>query len=654
MRALGNVESDLRYLDFFGLRQAPFNRDSSPTEIFHSEQYSTLFSHLRTAADHPDCLVVVCGADGSGRSTLLDHYASSLSDDDLAVFIDESCRGEKEFLCTFLNQLGFGDISGSKGELHRIAKEFLVHRSMAGDHALLIIDNAHMLQPSVLEQLRWLAAIKVGETRVLSVILSGNSDLVMIMDSPAMSQLAFRTNIRFHIRAFTEQETADYIWHRLKLANATDAIAISNTAYPLIHRYSRGIPGLINVLCNAVLEEAHARRTPDITDELIREIADRQQLLPHVMSWQGTGRRKSDPDVDAVHGPNRPANHVIDNPDADSANEGPSQGYAGKLLQRISRLSQQVGELGSDNERALDNIDTRDATVTELRQRIEAERARAEKLAGALANNTGQMEKLTTAMSDSTHALQESQELAKKLAIDLTKEKAKTKVAQDELATATAALEASDRQLADMQDLGKDRVRSENEICELECKLSDAVEAIDALVLDLEQANAQLTESATTHESSTELDDENKQMSAELRSAKKQLKKLKDVHARNEELEALVEKLQQREPEPEIVPSADISVLEIIKDGQVECIVDFDENQRRIMIGRNADNDLVLDSAYVSRHHAVIVRTKDGPYIEDLNSNNGTFVNSREIKRHDLHLGDLVTIGDFQIRPGPA
>ena len=372
------------------------------------------------------------------------------------------------------------------------------------------------------------------------------------------------------------------------------------------------------------------------------------------MSWQGPGRRKSDPDFDAVEDPNQPANDVIDNPEIDSANEGHSQGYVARLLQRVSRLSKQVGELSSDNKRALDDIDTRDARVTELRQRIEAETARAEKLAGALANNTGQMEKLTTAMSDSTHALQESQELAKKLAIDLTIEKAKTKATQDELATATAALEASDRQLAETLDPSKDLVRGENRICELECELSDAVEAIDALVIDLEQANERLTESAATPESSTEVDDQNQQMTDELRSTKKQLKKLKAVQARNKELEALVEELQQRERQPDLVPSADFGVLEIIRGGQVECVVDVDENQRRIMIGRNTDNELVLDSAYVSRHHAVIMRTSDGPYIEDLNSNNGTFVNSREIKRHNLRRGDLVTIGDFQIRPGPA
>ncbi len=80
----------------------------------------------------------------------------------------------------------------------------------------------------------------------------------------------------------------------------------------------------------------------------------------------------------------------------------------------------------------------------------------------------------------------------------------------------------------------------------------------------------------------------------------------------------------------------------------------LEEGQSRIMIGRSEDSELRLNSEFVSRHHALILSTDDGFCIENLNSFNGTIVNSKTITRCDLHVGDIVTIGDFEIRPKQA
>jgi type II secretory pathway predicted ATPase ExeA len=103
-------------------------------------------AHLATATERPDCLVAICGADGSGKTTLLNRYITSLGEDVCFATIDETCNGEKDFFCAFLKQLGFTEISGTSSELWRITKEFLVHRGMAGDPVLLIIDNAHLMR----------------------------------------------------------------------------------------------------------------------------------------------------------------------------------------------------------------------------------------------------------------------------------------------------------------------------------------------------------------------------------------------------------------------------------------------------------------------------------------------------------------------------
>jgi len=93
-----------------------------------------------------------------------------------------------------------------------------------------------------------------------------------------------------------------------------------------------------------------------------------------------------------------------------------------------------------------------------------------------------------------------------------------------------------------------------------------------------------------------------------------------------------------------------ITAFEVVRDGKIEQVMEIAEGQSRIMIGRGEDSELRLNSEFVSRHHALIFCTEKGLYIEDLNSSNGTRVNSRTITRCDLRASDTITIGNFQIR----
>ncbi|MCP4302760.1 MAG: ATP-binding protein, partial [Gammaproteobacteria bacterium] len=155
-RSLEQAVVDPTYLEFFGLKQSPFARLADPCQLFQSEQYSLLAEHLANAATNSDSLVVVCGADGSGKSTLLNRFITTIGDHISCVVIDETCHGAEQFYSSFLTQIGFEEITGTASELRNITKEFLVCRGIASDHVLIIIDNAHLTDPMILEQLRWL------------------------------------------------------------------------------------------------------------------------------------------------------------------------------------------------------------------------------------------------------------------------------------------------------------------------------------------------------------------------------------------------------------------------------------------------------------------------------------------------------------------
>ena len=512
VRALENPGTEPTYLEFFGFTRPPFGRLSRPSHIFHTEQYSLLMAHLATATEQPDCLVVMCGADGCGKTTLLNRYITSLGDDISYATLDETCNGEKPFYSAFLKQLGFTDITGTSRELRRISKEFLVHRGMAGDTVLMIIDNAHQINPTVYEQLRLMSAIRVKNRRVLSVVLAGNSDLERIMDSPAMSQIKFHSHVHFNIRVYTEEETANYVWHHLRLAGGSDVVKFTNEAHPLIYRYTGGIPKLINMLCNDLLTEAHKLESHEITEELVRSVADSRRLLPHVVPLQGKGRRKTDPDFKLVQPDEQDGERITPR---DSKTKKPAEKATPKsrkpsigdtnLLEQISELSAQVGEFRADRMQALEDIGAREKELGDLQSKLEAQNAETRKLSSTIEGHTAEIGRLTKELSANKGALQKSEKAATNLERDLEKEKK----------NAIAAQTAQSEKLASVLDDHSDEVeRLKQALTDSTKALLKSEKASTKLANDLEKERKSAISAQTdTAKANTKIDDLNSRKS---------------------------------------------------------------------------------------------------------------------------------------------
>ena len=293
-KAHKNPVPEETFLNYFGMQRLPFGPPLDPLEIFDCEQYSFLSEQLASATEHAGSLVVICGVDGSGKTTLLNRYVGNLPESTAYARFDETCKTGKQFYFEFLKQLGFDEISGTLREFRNITREFLIYQCTAGKPALIFVDNAHLVKPSVLEQLRWISASKIKGKRVLSVVLAGNSDLPRIMKSPAMRSLKFENRVDFNIRVYTESETEAYVWHCLNAAGGADVAKFSNEARAMIYRYTGGIPGQINALCSAVLAEACARENRVVHDKLVRAVAEREKMLPHAVPLKSKSRRKTD------------------------------------------------------------------------------------------------------------------------------------------------------------------------------------------------------------------------------------------------------------------------------------------------------------------------------------------------------------------------
>ncbi len=767
VRALENPGPDPTYVEFFGFARRPFARLSQPSEIFHTEQYSLLTAHLAVATEQADCLVVICGAEGSGKTTLLNRYITSLNDEICFATIDETCNGEKQFYLAFLRQLGFRDITGTAHELRRITEEFLVNRGMAEDPVLIIIDNAHLVKPIVLEQLRRISALKAKNRRVLSAVLAGSSDLVSVMDSPAMSQIKFRSHVQFNIRVYTEEETANYVWHHLRLAGGTDAVNFSKEAHALIYLYTGGIPNLINVLCNDVLTAASALKSHNVTEELVRTVADKRRLSPHVVPLQGKGRRSTDADFKLAKSEKKAGERITPRDStarktaeetAEETAEQPmlkpeTSDVGGKnLLDQISELSAHLDRIKAERIRTLEGIGTRDKDIGELRDKLETEIAAAEKLTTALGDNADEIGQLTKELSNGTKALEESEKASKKLAANLEKERSAVKTARTDIAESKATVKELSQQKSELEatvsSLTADLKLAEERVVEMDvleqshAALKDEIEKksreLDSRDDEIEKKSGELdsrddelgdlekmlqeslkecaslrlrvADLNSLEESVSEADSRIAKLKADLAAYDQDDQDVVASEPKNEESEtrdaepAQVEdisvkksNLQEEEltltgikaqlpedtsltarpkikarkpskrqkqqetsaqaPEPESAAEqsdAVIASFEVFKDGKVEQVMQLEEGQSRIMIGRSEDSELRLNSEFVSRHHALIFCTDDGFCIENLNSFNGTIVNSKTITRCDLHVGDVVTIGNFEIRPRQA
>jgi type II secretory pathway predicted ATPase ExeA len=293
-KAHRNPVAEETFLNYFGMRRPPFGPPADPLEIFDCEQYAFVNERLASTTQHAGRLAVVCGVDGSGKTTLLNRYVANLPEDAVYARFDETCKTGKQFYFEFLKQLGFDEMSGTLGEFRNITREFLIYQGTADYPVVIFVDNAHLVKPSVLDQLRWISATRIKDKKVLSVVLLGNSDLPRVMESPAMRALKFDHRVDFNIRVYTESETDAYVWHCLNASGGANVAKFSNDARAMIYRYTRGIPGQINTLCSATLAEACVRENRVIHDKLVRVVADKEKMLPHAVPLKSKGRRKTD------------------------------------------------------------------------------------------------------------------------------------------------------------------------------------------------------------------------------------------------------------------------------------------------------------------------------------------------------------------------
>lgn len=269
------------YTSFFGLQETPFSIAPNPRYLYMSQQHRDAFAHLLYGVQGNGGFVLLTGEVGSGKTTLCRCLLDQLPDETEVAFIFNPTVTCLELCTAICEELSIAIPKNCQQSLKamqaRIYQHLLKNHSQ-GHNTLLIVDEAQSLSISVLEQLRLLTNLETNEHKLLQIILLGQPELRNKISQPELRQLAQRITARFHLEPLRQHEVQPYIQHRLAVAGVERPLFDQRLCKKIFQR-SKGIPRLINVICDRTLLGAYTLEQETITapvlDQAIEEVLGR-------------------------------------------------------------------------------------------------------------------------------------------------------------------------------------------------------------------------------------------------------------------------------------------------------------------------------------------------------------------------------------------
>jgi general secretion pathway protein A len=257
------------YLEFYGLRQAPFDITPNPRFLFHSNKHREAFNHLLYGIQHRKGFVQLTGEVGAGKTTLCRALLEQLDGKFSTALILNPVLSGDEMMKAIATEFGL-DAKG-KDRLETIAtiSDFLLKQTLGGRETVLIIDEAQNLTEDLLEQVRLISNIETDDRKLLQIVLMGQPELRDRLNSPRLKQLRQRITVRYHLAPLTRTEVGQYIHHRLALAGSQGMPSFTAPAVWRIYHYSQGIPRLVNALCDKVLLAGYVERSPVVNFRMV-------------------------------------------------------------------------------------------------------------------------------------------------------------------------------------------------------------------------------------------------------------------------------------------------------------------------------------------------------------------------------------------------
>jgi general secretion pathway protein A len=263
------------YQEFYGLRDIPFSLAPDPRYLFRTESLLEVFANLQYGIENGKGIVVVTGEVGCGKTTILRSMLQSLDRSVLAAYIFNPLLSTEEFFDLLAGEFRLKPQT-SKAAMLRMLGHLLMARHEQGLRTVLVVDEAHLLPKHLLEEIRLLSNFETNRDKLLQIILCGQPELHDLLAQADLRQLKQRVSLKCSIKPLTAHETSEYIRWRLRIAGARNENLFEPAAIHQVHRFSGGIPRIVNNICdNALLTgfaQSLARLTPPIIETVVEEL----------------------------------------------------------------------------------------------------------------------------------------------------------------------------------------------------------------------------------------------------------------------------------------------------------------------------------------------------------------------------------------------
>jgi general secretion pathway protein A len=264
------------YKTFFNLQRNPFEITPDPAFMFPTQRHNEALAALYYGVQRRKGFVVMTGEVGTGKTLVVRCLLELLNRQSVAyAYVFNSRLAPEEFLRYVAGDLGIPAKGKSKGELLLDLSTYLVSRYQRKLTTVLVVDEAHHLSTEVLEEIRLLTNLETADQKLLQILLIGQPELDQKLDSVELRQLKQRISWRSYLNPLTKEETVGYIQRRMRIAGANSHCGSIFPAETVatIYRHSRGIPRLINTLCENVLINAYAKQSHSVTPAMVEEAA---------------------------------------------------------------------------------------------------------------------------------------------------------------------------------------------------------------------------------------------------------------------------------------------------------------------------------------------------------------------------------------------
>src|ERR1700691_366122 len=279
------------YKSFYNLHRNPFEITPDPTFLFPTTRHNEALASVYYGVTAHRGFVVLTGEVGTGKTLIVRSLLGLVQRRDVAfALIFNPSLSPIEFMRYIAGDFGLPVAGKAKDELIHGLNDFLLERHQRGLTTLLVVDEAHYLSAEILEEVRLLTNLETSQQKLLQIVLAGQPELDLKLDSHELRQLKQRIALRCHLDALGLDETKEYIRRRLEIAGAPAPEKVfSESAVESVFTHSRGIPRLINTICENALLSGYAKQSATISNEIIEAVARDLRLAVVVAEPRNNG-----------------------------------------------------------------------------------------------------------------------------------------------------------------------------------------------------------------------------------------------------------------------------------------------------------------------------------------------------------------------------